>query len=992
MFEQRKSFLRTCLLGSTASVVAVAAMGISGTAVAQDDAIKTVIVTGSRIARAEISSTSPLTVVEAEEFRLSGAVNVEELLNTLPQTIPGFDSSSNDAGDGTAFINLRGLGPNRNLILVNGRRVVPSGLDGIVDVNNIPSALVERVEIVTGGASAVYGSDAMTGVVNFILKDDFEGIEVDYQYKVSHKGDGDIHSISAAWGSNFADDRGNVTVFANYWKRQPVFRGDRKFSTFPLTDGFIAPGSTDPEFFFGTPLSFASGGVPGFIESGSVGILGTGLQVLEGGIDTAISALCPTTNFLCRFDSAGNVIDFNAPDDRFNFAPDRFLQINGERLAFTVNANYEVNQYFNLYTELHFIDNEIDTESDPTPVFTTLSLDVDSPFFSADTQTKFAALDNGVSFCCGSDGFLTAFISGRFPAVGPRQSLNEREAYRFVVGFDGTLENGWRYDAYYSYGRISRQERQEGGIFLARFVNAVNTVPDGAGGIQCSGTDPDCIPINIFGEGNLDEAMAASIGFPVTNFTRNTEQVASISLTGDAFDLGAGPVGFAAGFEYRSEFANFRPDTALTSGPHGSTQVFGFRVIQPLEGKFEVWEVYAEVVVPLLSDVPAIKNLEVTGAARLSDYTTAGTLGTYAAGLNWDVVDGFRVRAGYQRAVRAPSMSELFEEQLMNFPGAQDPCATGPFQSLEGANPNLAQACIDNGVPAPAVGVFVQPNSQIPTLIGGNPNLAEETADTYTIGFVAQPSFLPGLHITLDYYNIKISDVIGPLESFNQAALNNCLLLLEGDPSNPLCQAIARDASGAVQLIDLTNANPGVLSTEGLDLQISYNVELSEFGLGRNLGNLGIFFLGTHVIDNRSIATEFSDPLRCDGNFGEGFSAFSCGQPDPQWRSNTRVTWSKGPVSISSRWRYIGATNQSGIENRDLDPALLARPRIDAKHYFDLSFTFQFNEHFTIFGGIDNVFNNLPPILGSDQEQSNTFPSTYPTLGSRFFMGGTANF
>lgn len=984
MSYQRKNYMRTALLGSTATVMAGAAMGVGGTAVAQGqgEEVETLIVTGSRIARADLTSVSPLSVVGAEEFRLAGAVNVEQLLNTLPQTIPGFDSTSNNPGNGTAFINLRGLGSNRNLVLVNGRRFVPSSVGETVDLNNIPQALVERVEVVTGGASAVYGSDAISGVVNFILRDDFEGVQIDYQYTVSDEGDGDIHSISAAFGGNFADGRGNVTVFANYWLRKPVFQGDRKFSTFALSDGLIVPGSTDPEFFNGTP---DSNGVPGFFAAGSAGIPSGGLLTIEGGTGTGVSVLCPTTNFLCRFDQDGNVVDFNSPQDRFNYAPDNFLQLNGERWTFTSTANYEVNQYLNLYAELNFANNRVDNELAPTPVFTTVSLDVDSPFFSADTQAKFASLDNGVLTGTADDGFLVAFITRRNVEVGRRQSLNDRNAFRVVIGLDGTLDNGWRYDAYYSFGRVANLEQQENNIFVARLQDALRTIPDGAGGIQCSGSDPGCIPVNIFGEGNITPEQAASIAIPVSNFQQRTEQVGSVSLTGDMFDLGAGPAGFAVGMEYRREFADFRPDFALQSG-----QAFGFNQAQPLSGKFEVWELYTELVVPVLADMPGVEMLELSGAARFSDYTTAGTVYTYAAGMNWDIVEGFRVRAGYQRAVRAPNIGELFAGIGQNFPGANDPCAAGNFDDA-GGGAALTQACINNGVPAANVGAFVQTNSQIPATTGGNPDLGEETADTYTVGIVAQPNFIPGLNITFDYYNIEITDAITQFGGSVQNVLNVCLLDQGGDPSSQFCQAITRRGSGDVTIVNLQQANSAVIGTEGFDLQIDYNLDLAEVGLGDNAGNLGIFFLGTHVTENVFISDEVSSPVECAGAFGS-----NCGQPDPKWRGNTRVTWTKGPLSISGRWRYIGSTTDDRIVNADpvgsVDPAGLARAKIDAKHYFDLSFTYQLNENFTIFGGADNLFSNLPAILGTTQEQGNTFPRTFPTLGTRFFIGGTARF
>ncbi|MEE4538280.1 MAG: TonB-dependent receptor, partial [Erythrobacter sp.] len=690
-----------------------------------------IVVTGSRIARRNVDTAAPVTVVDAEEFQLAGAVNVENVINTLPQVVPGTTSFSNNPGDGTATLNLRGLGAERTLVLVNGRRWVFFDTSQVVDLNTIPNFLLESVDVVTGGASAVYGSDALGGVVNFRLKE-VEGVEVGGQYSITERGDGARFQVNGAIGSDFADGRGNVTVYGEYFNREDIFQGDRGFSEFVLfenANGNFVPGGSS--FIPETRL----------VYQGDGDVTGTTFDIASNAI----------------FDPAGNLRDYRSPADTYNYAPVNYLQLPQERYLLGGNASYEINEAIEVYGEVSYVNNRVDTELAPTPIQVNTFLDiealVDNGFISDDTAAQFRQLDDTESGDGQGDGLIDVQVNRRLEEAGGRRNLDERNAFRVVAGARGGITDYLSYDAYYLFARTRNANIQQGNASVSRFTAGVNN------------TGPT--PINIFGAGRLTPEQVDSFRIQAQNGDISTLQVMSgvVSGTFGDFALGAAePAGFALGVERRLVDSQFLPDEFLASG-----DVAGFNAGLPTDGGYEVNEVFGEVVLPF--ETESGLRFELNGAARYSDYSldAIGGVWTYAGGAQFQPIPDITFRGQYQRAVRAPNVDELFGGAANNFPGADDPCATPGA-----ASGGLRSVCLANGVPGdlldnlgssdPAVvaaaQALIQPDQQIATSLGGNPNLFEETSDTYTVGVVLEPRFLPGLTVTADYFDITIEDAI----------------------------------------------------------------------------------------------------------------------------------------------------------------------------------------------------------------------------------------
>lgn len=981
--------LKPALLGSAATVLATSMLGLTG-AIAQDVSADTemdleeVTVTGSRIVRRDLSAPSPISTVGAEEFQLTGAQNVEQVLATLPQTIPGFGSASNNPGNGTATVNLRGLGAQRTLVLVNGRRYLQSSQAGIVDLNTIPPSLIQRVEVVTGGASAVYGSDAMSGVVNFVMKDDYEGFEVSGQFDTTPHGDAERYTIDTTIGGNFADGRGNATLYMNYAKRKPLLQNGRKFSTFALQDGCIVPGSTDPKFGNGELFSFnddcvAEGGENGLVAGGSSGIPGTrifgGPTVDPDGIpgngdDYALG----------RINTDGSGAPFTLAD-RFNYAPDNFLQLPQERWMIHGSAHYRINDHARVYAEGTFVSNNVPTELAPTPAFTTVNINPDSPFFTSDVQDAFRAVrgdTNGDGVLDAADeGNVAYFVGRRMVENGPRQSLNTRNGYRVLLGFDGEIADGWNYDISYTHASVDRTNLQKNDVAASLFIQAIAVTDDGT---ACQDPSGGCVPLNIFGEGNISQEAIDFIKINATNVTNITTDNLMALVSGSLGDwTGAGEVGLALGAEYRKDSSAFNPDTFLATG-----NVLGFNAGQSTVGGFDVYEVFGEMALPLITDAPMAENLEATLAARYSDYSTAGGVWSYAAGLTWAPIPDISFRAQYQRAVRAPSVQELFQGASNGFPGASDPCSV----SISGVapDPSVQSLCEATGMPAGAFGTLTQANSQLQGLFGGNPDLTEESADTYTIGAVITPSAIPGFSMTIDYYDIKIDDAISQLGGGVNNILNICYNIVK-DVNSAYCQAITRNQAGGVQDVEALNANIGQITNRGMDLQWSYNMDV-DFGFFEGGSNLNFNFVGTRVFENETIADRnVGQAVECAGQFGQ-----TCGLPDPKHRFNLRTSFTNGPLVLSLNWRWLGGTDDDQITVSGVDAADLSVPELSSTSYFDLSFTYDMHESLQLYGGARNLFNNKPQFLGDSSSQANTFPNMYDAIGTNLFLGARVRF
>lgn len=928
----------------------------------------TIIVTGSRIARRDLTSSSPVAVVADEEFTLSGAVNVEQVVNTLPQVVPGATAFSNNPGGGVATLNLRGLGSQRNLVLVNGRRYIFFDTGQVVDINTIPAFLIGSVDVVTGGASAVYGSDALAGVINFRMRDDLDGVIAGAQYNITGRGDGQRYNAYMAIGSDFADNRGNIAVFAEYAKRGSIGQGERDFSRRALGDG-------------GTGLiPFGSAGVP------------QGRIVAVGGAGAPASTIAAGTNYVgggAFFFTPGTSRPYAGATDSYNYAPANFLMVPQERWTLGGYGEYEIADSVTAFAEVNFINNRVENELAATPLTQNVDFNVAQlcGTLSAADCTQITTISNRQqaavaaaaaggtanpfpAFTAGSGqfpslqpGFVRLQVNSRFVQISNRNAADDRNAFRVLGGVKGALTDTLNYEAYYMYSRTRNSQIQAGNVSRSAFTRL-------AGNGTC----------NPFGLGQYSQACIDGVSILAQNTEISELQVAQGNISGPLFQFGtaSSPVAFSTGVEWRKMRGQFIPDTALQSG-----DVVGFNAGQSTQGEYDVREVFGELLVPLVED-NFFHRIELNGAFRYSDYSlrAVGGVWTYAGGIRIAPIRDIEFRGQYQRAVRAPNVGELFGGQSIGFPPATDPCALPSAAT----NATIRAVCIATGVPSASVGqAFLQPNSQIQGAFGGNPNLQEEVADTFTVGAVIRPSFIPRLNVTVDYYDIRVKNAIATAGGGVNGILNLCYNVIQ-DATGPVCGLIRRDTQGIISgppfVVTAGAANLASLATRGVDAQVDYDLPLN-FGLwGADESRLNFFFLLNYSDKNNFIPVVGVDNVvECAGRFG-----LNCGNPTPKWKWSSRLSWLDGPVTTSLRWRHIGAVRD------DDDETTFIVERIGAVNYFDLTLGFNAADNLTLNFGVNNLFDTQPPIMGDNQEQSNTYPSVYNVLGRDFFVSAQFRF
>ena len=919
--------------------------------------LEEITVTGSRIKKKDFVSNAPVATVGLEQIELTGTVNTESLLNTLPQTVPGLDRTSNNPGNGTATVDLRGLGTNRTLVLIDGTRVVPSGSTGVVDINTIPNSLIQNIEVLTGGASAVYGSDAVAGVVNFILKDDFEGVQVNAGYEITGEGDAGITSFDITLGANVADGRGNVAFNFAYTDRDDLFQGDRDFAFFAQFDD----------------------GSGGLINGGSSGIPGT--SIFAG----ALGTFSPTS-FGVTFDQNGDIRPFETVDpvnnDFYNYAPVNYIQLPQTRYQSTAIGHFDLSDRVTAYGRAMFTSSDVPQQLAPTPIFqsgTTFTLD-GNPFLTAASQTELSnAFGDGVDTDAdGIDDTATAFVRRRMLEVGPRISDSTFASFQIQLGVRGDLTDSWTYDAYLQTGNVNADETQRGNVSRARFLQALQLDLSDPTGATCSDTTPagpggaPCAGLNIWGEGNISEEAAEFVRTRVSSTADYDQLVTGVTFTGDlgGLELPGGAIGAAVGFEHREEDFEFRPSQALATG-----DIAGFNGAPPIEGGFDVDSAYVELYLPILSGESFAELLDMELAYRTSDYSTAGSVSSSKISASWAPNDQFRIRGGFNQAVRAPNVGELFQPQSEGFPGAVDPCAAeGPNSS----DPAVQAICAATGVPAgviasPAINL---PAGQVRALSGGNPLLIEESADTYTYGIVVTPSAIEGLTFSVDYFDITIEDAIAGFGGGAANVLNTCY-----DTSNPLggvgspfCNAINRRADGTIDFVSQTLENAAETTLNGIDVLASYDMDL--WG-----GDFRINYVGTFTQESDFIAFAGDTPIECAGNFGA-----LCGEPLPEYKHRMTFRWTADNITAQLMWRQVG-------EVTDDDPGVVySVETIDSVAYFDASGTYRFSDSYAVTFGIDNLLDEEPQIIGDNQEQANTWPATYDVFGRTFFLRATAEF
>ncbi|CAN5272195.1 TonB-dependent receptor [soil metagenome] len=967
---------------------------------APEDAI---IVTGSLIRNPNLVSSSPVNVTTAEEIELRQANTAEELLREIPGIVPGIGSAVNNGNAGQATVDLRGLGSNRNIVLLDGNRVVPGSLSGIFDLNNVPLALVERVDVLTGGASTTYGADAISGVVNFITKRDFAGMEVQASNQITERGDGNTVRLDATLGANFDDGKGNAVLSIGYQQADPVFQGDRNFSRVSLTrlDATVAGGSPTS-----TPSNFA---VPGLGEQ--------------------------------QIDASGALVDPYAP---FNFNPANLLQLPFERFNIFAAAHYEVSDAIEVYTRGLFSKNRVETNLASSGIFNQpVTLNLNNPFMPAAARATFCANNDfdadtpGIQSLTGAQCAAAATATGRddpnyqetttnvrrrTTETGPRSSLYETQVFDYRIGARGGITSTIDWDLSGSYGESTNTQNIGGYVNVSKARQAALSDD----GITCQDPSGGCVPLNLFGQpGSISPESAAFL--QTSSVTAVKVSLAQVhgQISGDfgaVSPMAEDPISFAVGGEYRKYKATqeadvIAQDPGILGGAGGATI--------PFKGGYEVYEAFGELIAPLVQGKPFIEDLTVNGGIRYSSYKVFAANSpkyqttTWKGGGSWSPVDGLKLRGNYAHSVRAPNINELFAPPVTSLTNlGTDPCAgAAPL-----GNANLAAVCLGQGAPAFTLGNITNPAAGQPNITtGGNLGLKPETANTITLGGVFSSKAIPGFSISLDYYNIKIKNAI------TTPTPDDIIFACFGaDPANPsadaatsaACTGIRRDPStGGLDgdpaftpgLLGV-QSNLGVLKTSGLDLTINYNRDLG-------FAHLGLSFNGNHTIESQFKASPISDFRECVGLYSPNCSSQS-GSLQPKWQFSQRTTLGFGKVDVSLLWSYIDKMKYEPSVLADEITSALSTPddcpdpagadaggcvtdpafrKIKAAHYFDLTTRVAATDNLTITLTAMNLFDKKPPVVSNDigsttYNSGNTYPSTYDALGRRYAITAKLKF
>ncbi|MEP3225529.1 MAG: TonB-dependent receptor [Parasphingorhabdus sp.] len=949
-------YLRPYLTSVGAVALAVSSAGAQAQDQTQDsagdeDMADIIVVTGSRITNPNLELSSPVTVLGREAIDRAPSLTAEELIRELPGVVADLGSAVNNGNEGSAEINLRGLGSNRNLVLLNNSRLVPAGLTGVTDTNLIPLALVERVDIVTGGGGTVYGADAISGVVNFILKRDFEGAEISSSYGVTEEGDGSVFRTDVTLGGNFADDRGNAVLSIGYRTSDPVLQGDR-------------------------PFGFQS------LSSGSGNPLGSGTSV-----PTAVNGqqFNPDTGLLQD--------DINT----FNFNPFNYYQTPFERFNIFGAAHFEVADGIEVYGQGLYSRNIVETQFAPSGLFgTTYNLPLSNPFLTDALRDQICA-QNAVGINqadCDAAAAITdpndpAFqapavtLNRRLVEQGNRQQSLEFDVFQIEAGVRGNISDSIEWDIHAAHGRSERVRSQNNSGLNSRIQQALFAIDADT----CIDPTNGCVPINLFGSGqDITPEAVAFFNQPVSATTKTELTVVTGSVSGDvgfAFPWADTPVNFAIGAEYRDNIASIVPDIA--SGTPDEVLGNGLTLVAQ-SGSYNVTEFFGEIVAPLVEDRPFFHSLTLELGGRYSDYSNTGGNFTWKAGGSWEPVEGLKLRGIYQRAVRSPNIEELFAPivtGLDNF--LIDPC--------QGANPvgnaALTAVCLAQGAPAGTIGAIPAPSAgQINATFGGNPDLDVEKARTITLGAIFQPAAIPGLTLSVDYYDILVTDAI-TTETVGDI-FGPCFASL--DPNSPQCQQIVRnplngslnggavDTPGAI----LNSSNEGRLETSGIDFTLGYQRDL-------DFATLGLQVSGNFTLENKFQSLPTSINREC-----AGFYSVNCSSIQPEFQLNSRISLSDERGSISLGWRHIsGQDFEPGAA--DLADIFDAFESIPSYNVFDLALGATVADSLDLTFVVDNLFDKRPPIVGNTIgstafNSGNSYPATYDALGRRYTVGAKLRF
>jgi outer membrane receptor protein involved in Fe transport len=941
---------------------------------ADDEEPDRVVVTGSRIARNDYVAESPIVTLDEETIESLGPTSLARAFNQMPQFAASDTmSTSSPARQGRNNANLRGLGIQRTLVLLDGRRMQPSDALGAIDMNSISPSLIQNVEIITGGASAVYGSDAIAGVVNFKLNRDFKGFEVDVQYGETERSDAAATQVGITMGSSFDEGRGKFVASLSYFNRERANRSSREFFSFSgiasaLQGGAYVSNATNLPTQAALNQVFAGYGVTGTpARNASIGVnpnntlFTTAVPVLN---------LSPNLPYIVFEDRVGSLLGRTYP-----------LQTPIERYTAFFNASYDLSDTVEAYVQVNHMEYDSSYSRGGWSGGSTAPLaliPVTNPFVPADLRTILASRPNP------NTPFNFTFSTSR---IGDTKYEFGYDLNEFMVGFRGELGRDWTWDIYGSYGTTAASETTSGWVNVAGWNTLINAA-DGGASICPGGFNP-------FLAQSLENTPGQEACFNYLNRTLRettdfTQQIVEASLQGGLFELPAGQVRFAAGAGYRRQTYDYRPP-----GERVRNEVWPVQITGAASGSYDVYEGYGEVFIPVLKDIPFIKELNVDLAYRYSDYNLVGGVNTYKGSLDWAFFDSLRMRAGYQRAIRGPSLGELFSppERASSgigstASGAGDPCDfTGRLRN-PALNPNTTQVralCIAQGVPTSVIDIFRFAGSSVSGIASGNTGLKEETADTITAGFVWTSKFdspwISGLTASIDYYDINVEDAIGVITA--QVGLSRCFNS-DGqsnptyDPSNFFCQLTTRNVSGGIETQRQPTLNLAAYEVAGIDFQVDWDLDLGELGLS-NAGQLSFNLVLSNLLDYKIQNLGDAPFLDYAGTIGNA-QIDSGAIGFPEWKASLTAGYHVGPFGMSAAYRwYASMTNAA-----DVGVTTPGQPGVDAADYLDLSATWDFDQGTVLRAGVQNVFDAEPPAWTGNGA---TDLALYDLLQRRFYVG-----
>lgn len=961
--KNTKGTVHAALLTSAASLVM---LGLTATAInAADAEMETVVVTGSRIPHANLESSTSVATISAGDLQMKGTVNVASTLRDLPSVgTSGYSSSSSNfatSGVGINSVELLGLGESRTLVLVNGRRFV-SGVPGknVVDMNAIPTELVDRMEVITGGASAIYGSDALAGVVNIILKQNYEGFSAGFQSGITDYGDGAAYKTDATFGGNFDHNRGNVVISAGWSHSSAIHSASRPGTELDNTALCAAADTPVTSEYCEQRVdgTYSSYGTNGHFYIGK-----TGYGIASG---TGASA---------------TVAPWSTSTMGFNRNAWRLIEVPVDRLTFSANGHYNFTDTLQGYVETTFASTSSSQNMEPSTVDSGVSnnllhndgVSIDNPYMpEALRQDAIKA------------GLTSVPFARRMLELGPRHSDARRDTYRIVLGTKGTILGDYNWDLSYNWGHTHATQNGTGQYNVSNFRNALNATTKADGSIVCAdqtARDEGCVPINIFGTGAISEEAAKYIAAPQSRTEEIDQKVLAGQIEGKLFALPAGDVHLVTGFEWRRESASSVPDALTQQGMNGANAEAASR------GHFAVAEGFAETEVPVLKDMPFAKDLTLGAAWRWSSYSKQGDTNAYTGRASWSPVEDLRFRVQYARAVRAPNIDEMFSPGGENYASVSDPC-NGMTASSTGT---VARNCLADPYVAARIardGVFKLTTSETQTAGGfdqtGSEALKPEIGNTWSYGVVFSHDFgsFGSVVASVDYYDISISNYIGTVG--RQTAIDKCYSSASM-AGNEFCNMIVRsslDASlGVITKVNTSYINNGWVKTTGLNTEFSYQLDLNEISPLRNGALLGL-----------SDAGQFS--AHFNWNWLQSFTEESLGEItkdrgdvyDPVHRVDAVFMYTNGDISLQWETQFRSATREQATP--DATFYTLKHPS-----YFlnSVSGSYQLTKEVQFYVGVNNVLDQKAPVIlsgiNSNVTGTNTAADVFDAIGRRYYFG-----